>query len=88
MATHHQDLIPDFATLSLFYDTVSQIPMRTRSGPREDSVSLAPFREYSSPCAIKSGFTYSMEPTNSGRSTSANVDLPDPLGPATTWQTG
>ena len=31
---------------------------------------------------------YSTAPAYSGRYLSANVDFPEPFGPATTWQTG
>ena len=41
-----------------------------------------------SPFAIMSGFTYSIDPANAGRYSSANVDFPEPFGPATTWHTG
>ena len=40
------------------------------------------------PCAMRSGFTYSTAPAYSGRYLSANVDFPDPFGPATTWHIG
>ena len=40
------------------------------------------------PCAMRSGFTYSTAPAYSGRYLSANVDFPEPFGPATTWHIG
>ena len=37
---------------------------------------------------MRSGFTYSTAPAYSGRYLSANVDFPEPFGPATTWHIG